>query len=485
MSFKDRISNASRKQWIKFSVVFIVGLLFIFWSGYYGLFLVLLLLFDSYITKYIPWSFWRKSENKAFKKVMEWADAIGFALVAVYFINTFFFQNYQIPSSSLEKSLLVGDFLCVSKVSYGARSAMTPFAFPLVQNTFPILDCKSYLDKPQMEYKRLAGFGQVKRGDIVVFNFPAGDTVAIKVQNPDYYTLCKIEPGGRDAVWANKERYGDIVYRPVDRRENFVKRCVGLPGDVLQIKDNTIFINGKAQKQPDNVQFLYVVQTDGTALSSKLLSDMGVSKEDYEGSLYYSNKWNLAPDAVAGLEQKGLSPENNFGEVYILPLTNDMVKDLSSKPFVRKVSRMDDKGEFYNERPMYYPLDFDTNWTDSNYGPIWIPKRGSTIKFDKDVDYKVATYFRCIKNYEGNEFEYRDGKVYINGKQADSYTFQYDYYFMMGDNRHKSADSRSWGFVPEDHIVGEPLFVWLSLDKDKSWFSKIRWNRIFKSARSN
>lgn len=489
MNFKERVSDVKKKQWIKLSIALIITILFVLWSGYYGLLILLPLFFDSYITKYIPWTFWKKSKNKVFKKTMEWIDAIGFALIAVYFINTFFFQNYQIPSSSLEKSLLVGDFLCVSKVSYGARSAMTPFSFPLVQHTFPILNTKSYLEKPQMKYKRLAGFGQVKRGDIVVFNFPAGDTVAVNAQTQDYYSLCKENSTGRAGVWADKATYGDIVYRPVDRRENYVKRCVGLPGDILEIKDDVVYIGGKALKDPDNMQVNYYVQTDGTTLSGKMLSDMGISKEDYDRSSFYPT--TTGKDSLQ-LIAKGYSPVNNFGIAYELPLTKKMYNELKAKPFVLKIFKVKEEVHAYQKAngevlnyPYYYPIAYETGWLRDNYGPLWIPKRGETITFDKDVDFKVATYERCIKNYEGNEFDYRDGKVYINGKQADSYTFNYDYYFMMGDNRHKSADSRSWGFVPEDHIVGQPLFVWLSLDKDKSWFSHIRWSRIFTSAKSN
>lgn len=483
MTFSERISAASKVQWAKMLIANISCLLFVLWSGYYVVLLLMFLFFDIYITRFINWNGWKKAKNPAVRKVLEWVDAIVFALVAVYFINTFFFQNYQIPSSSLEKSLLVGDFLCVSKVSYGARSPMTPFSFPLVQHTLPILNCKSYLERPQLAYKRLAGFGHVQHGDIVVFNYPSGDTVALNQQDIDYYVLCKIN--GHDNVNNHPEQFGKVVYRPVDRRENYVKRCVGLPGDVLQIKNDVLFINGKEQTQPENVQFLYFVQTDGTAISEKVFDELGISKDDYmiptETGELVSRSWNLdqTQDTNGQYEAMGFVRKNGkYGVAYQLPLTKKMIAELKQKSYV--VSVVKDK----TDSGIYYPITLKSNkWGRSNYGPIWIPRRGATIRFDKNTESAVALYRRCIQNYEGNQFDYRDGKVYINGKQTNFYTFKLDYYWMMGDNRDNSADSRVWGFVPEDHIVGQPMFIWMSLDKDKDWLGgKIRWNRLFTSA---
>lgn len=514
-SLADRLSEATKKQWIKFTLIAIFCIAFTVWTGYYAVLLLIIVFFDSYILKFIPWAFWKTNGSGAFRKVMEWIDAIGFALIAVYVINTFFFQNYQIPSSSLEKSLLVGDFLFVSKMSYGTRSPMTPLSFPLAQHTLPVLNCKSYLDKPQLKYQRFTGFGQIKRGDIVVFNFPAGDTVALNVQQADYYSLCRLDPQGRNGLWSNKEKYGDIVFRPVDRRENYVKRCMGLPGETLEIKDDQVYINGQKVENPENMQLRYFVQTDGTAISEQVFDELGVSKDDYavlneQGLLtaHYFDPLNELrrsnpllnkglPDEIKftadslQLTQLGfIAKGKTFGLVYTLPLTKKMVDMLKSKPFVINVFKEKERiekievGDNIIDYPFYYPIDYPTKWSRDAYGPLWIPKKGETLTFDKDVDYKVAAYERVIKNYEGNNFDYKEGKVYINGKQANSYTFKFDYYFMMGDNRHNSADSRSWGFVPEDHIVGQPLFVWLSLDKDKNWFNgKIRWSRIFTSAK--
>lgn len=481
MTFKERISEASKRQWLRMLIANVSCVLFTLWSGYYALFLFLFVFFDIYITRYVNWGGWKKSKNPATRKFLEWVDAIGFALVAVYFINTFFFQNYQIPSSSLEKSLLVGDFLCVSKVSYGARSPMTPFSFPLVQHTFPVLNVKSYLEKPQLEYKRLTGFGQVKHGDIVVFNYPSGDTVALNRQNEDYYVLCM--QNGHDNVSNHPEEFGKVVYRPVDRRENYVKRCVGLPGDVLQLKHDKLFINNKQVADPENMQLSYFVQTDGTPIPEKVFNELGISKEDYmaptETGELVLKSWNLDTNDSTQFEAMGFVRKNGkLGLAYQLPLTKAMIAAFKAKPYV--VSVIKDKVDY----GMYYPITIkNKSWGRSNYGPIWIPRKGATLRFDKDTELAVATYRRCIENYEGNKFEYHGGKVYINGVETNYYTFKMDYYFMMGDNRDNSADSRVWGFVPEDHIVGQPMFIWMSLDKDKTWLGgKIRWNRLFTSA---
>jgi len=486
-TLKERISNAPKNKWIRMAIMDLLCILFVIWSGYFWVLLLLIFFFDCYITKFIPWGGWKNSKNPALRKTMEWVDAILFALIAVYFINTFFFQNYQIPSSSLEKSLLVGDFLFVSKISYGARSPMTPFSFPLAQHTLPIFNTKSYLDKPQVEYKRLPGLGSVKRGDIVVFNFPAGDTVALKIQERDYYSLCQDNPGGRAAVWSDKATYGDIVYRPVDRRENYVKRCVGLPGETIELRGDTTFIDGKAVADPENIQHLYFIQTDGTEMSQKLFEELGITKDDIA---IIQTERLVKPDSTF-MAHMGLSIKKDrtllYGNVFLTPA---MVDELKSKPFVYSVIKRNDyfrrhgayQGQKYAQT--VYPITYNQNSELGNFPALWIPKKGETIRFDENVDYKVAAYERCIMNYEHNDFNYRDGKVYINGKEADSYTFKYDYYFMMGDNRDNSADSRAWGFVPEDHVVGSPVFIWLSLDKDKGWFSgKIRWGRLFTSAK--
>lgn len=462
------MKKIEKKQYIKFAIAAVLYGLFILWMQNGWLALGYILLADIYLTKYIPWGAWKKTNNPTLKSIYDWIDDIIFALVAVYFINLFIFQNYQIPSSSLEKSLLVGDYLFVSKVSYGPRVPNTPLSFPLVQNTLPILNCKSYLDWPSWDYKRVAGLGQIQRNDIVVFNFPAGDTVATLQQNPDYYTL--VQMYGREAVHMNKQSFGEIIYRPVDKRENYVKRCVGLPGDSLSIRNNQVYINGKAAQNPKNMQLNYFVETE-TPLTETMFRNWGVSHDDY---MPYGQPCTVTdPETLSFL---GFQPNANgaYNLVYRFPMTEAMVAQVKKLPSVKKVIV---EPEIIGGT-MYYPVDYDNGWTRDNYGPIWIPKRGATIELTPE---NLALYRRCIKNYEHNELEEKDGVVYINGEKATTYTFQYDYYWMMGDNRHNSADSRSWGFVPEDHIVGKPIMIWLSLDKDRSLFDGgIRWNRLFR-----
>lgn len=462
------MKKIEKKQYIKFAIAAVLYGLFILWIQNGWLALGYILLADIYLTKYIPWGAWKKTNNPTLKSIYDWIDDIIFALVAVYFINLFIFQNYQIPSSSLEKSLLVGDYLFVSKVSYGPRVPNTPLSFPLVQNTLPILNCKSYLDWPSWDYKRVAGLGQIQRNDIVVFNFPAGDTVATLQQNPDYYTL--VQMYGREAVRMNKQSFGEIIYRPVDKRENYVKRCVGLPGDSLSIRNNQVYINGKAAQNPKNMQLNYFVETE-TPLTETMFRNWGVSRDDY---MPYGQPCTVTdPETLSFL---GFQPNANgaYNLVYRFPMTEAMVAQVKKLPSVKKVIV---EPEIIGGT-MYYPVDYDNGWTRDNYGPIWIPKRGATIELTPE---NLALYRRCIKNYEHNELEEKDGVVYINGEKATTYTFQYDYYWMMGDNRHNSADSRSWGFVPEDHIVGKPIMIWLSLDKDRSLFDGgIRWNRLFR-----
>lgn len=457
--------NAAPKQWVKFAIAAVIYILFIIWLGSYWWLLLLPFIFDVYITKIIPWGFWKKTKNKTLYNIMSWVDAIVFALVAVYFINLYLFQNYRIPSSSLEKSLLVGDFLLVSKVDYGPRVPMTPLSFPLVQHTMPISGLKSYSEWPQWEYKRLSGLDTIKALDIVVFNFPVGDTVAVKQPNPDFYTLCDMY--GRENVINNPSMFGEIVYRPVDRRENYVKRCVGLPGDSLQIIDNHIYVNGRPQYEPEGLQFNYFIETDGRRISEMQFENLGISSDDR----LLVNQWSNGSAILSAL---GYQPTEQgiFPPVYYMPLTKQAKAKAEKLPNVKSV-RIDPNLFSHKVFPKAYG-----HWTRDNYGPIYIPRRGAAVELNLE---NLPLYERIIKNYEGNSLEVRDGAIYINGEAADSYTFKMNYYWMMGDNRHNSEDSRFWGFVPEDHIVGRPLFVWLSIDKDKSLFSAVRWSRLFTS----
>ena len=465
-TLRQRLERVKKTRWIRFGIVAFLFIMWVIWLGSWWVILFLPLLADIYLTHYIPLNWWKKSNNKTLRYVMGWVDAIVYALVLVYFIFIYIGQNYKIPSSSLEKTLLVGDYLWVNKMIYGPRVPNTPLHFPLAQHTIPILNCKSYIDWPQWDYHRLKGYRDVERYDIVVFNYPAGDTVAMKVQNPDYYTLCAIEPGGRNAIRANKEKYGEIVYRPVDRRENYVKRAVGLPGDTLQIKKNIIYIDGEPLPEPINVQYNYFVQTDGRLIDEATWELLGISVDDRTLISVTRNEEKLGVMSI-GLT---VNPNGDVPPIYQLPLTKEMRETMKKMSWIINIIPIPTQ-EMIN----VYPISHDYGWTRADYGPIWIPKKGESLSLSLD---NLPLYERVIKNYEGNSLEVRDGKIFINGTEASSYTFKMDYYWMMGDNRDMSADSRYWGFVPEDHIVGSPMFVIMSIDKDKG----IRWNRFFKDA---
>ena len=462
-------------QWAKFAVVLALYLLFLVWvESWLGL-IVVPFIFDVYITKKIHWQWWKDEEGPV-RFIMSWVDALVFALVAVYFINLFFFQNYVIPSSSLEKSLLTGDYLFVSKVSYGPRIPETPLTMPLTQHTMPLVNVKSYIEWPHWDYRRVKGLGNVKLNDIVVFNYPAGDTLCNeeRYQANDYYQMVysigdqileqngqqqdvrvlnplqqrhyfeKVYAAGRNYILNMPGEYGDIISRPTDRRENYVKRCVGLPGQTLQIKNRIVYLDGKANKEPDNVQYTYKMKLKGE-FPVELADELGITNEDL---LMYN--------------QSG-----------VIPLTKKAYLALkANKNLVESISINADA--IYGD---LYPLNAYTGWTRDNYGPVWIPKKGKSIQLNLK---NLPIYERCIKVYEGNDLKVDSkGNIFINGKLAKSYTFKLDYYWMMGDNRHNSADSRYWGFVPEDHIVGKPIFIWWSHSPDHPGFSGIRWNRLF------
>ena len=462
-SFRQRIAEIKTTRWIRFGIVSMLFFLWVIWMGNPWLAFLWLLLLDIYITGYVPWTWWKNTKGTT-RVVMGWVDAIIYALILVYIIFAFIGQNYMIPSSSLEKSLLVGDYLWVNKALYGPRVPQTPLHFPLEQHTMPIINTKSYIEYPQLDYHRLPGLREIKRGDIVVFNYPQGDTVAIKVQNPDYYQITHdLKRSGvadpKAYIEANPEMFGEIVYRPVDRRENYVKRTIGLPGERLMIRNDSVFINGKPIAEPTNVQFNYIIPVSAP-IPGVRWEEIGVSKDDYSAGM--------------GLDE--------FTDTYYynLPLTYEMKKKVETWPEVKgKILTEAQTGRFDLSMGIF-PLGNEYGWTRPDMGEFWIPKRGSTLHLTLD---NLPVYERAIRVYEGNDLEVKDGKIYINGSPADYYTFKLDYYWMMGDNRDRSADSRYWGFVPEDHIVGTPMFVFASFDKDKGLLDgKIRWSRIFKSA---
>lgn len=465
-------------KWVKATLA-IAALIFVcIWTGNYWPLIFMPVLFDMYITKFVHWCFWLPRDGSKPKWYIEWLDAILYALFWVYLINLFILQMYQIPTSSLEKSLLVGDHLFVSKLSYGPRMPNAPIYMPMTQNTLPIVNTKSYVEWPLWDYHRLAGLGSVERNDIVVFNFPAGDTVCVEMTNPDYYSIILLEGAraasdqstsktfttswernhylsdlGRKRIWSIKDNLGGITWRPVDKRDCYVKRCIGLPGDTLSIVDNAVHINGQLLADAPDVQHLYRIKTNGVILNSRFFEQLGISNEDRE---------------LGGT-----------GPYYQLPLTREKAAQVKAMSIIESIEIENEPADSTG-RFNVFPYSTDYPWSRDNFGPLWIPRRGVTVKLDSA---NILLYERIITAYEGHTLDYRDGKIYIDGSESTEYTFQMDYYWMMGDNRHKSADSRYWGFVPEDHIVGKPLFVWLSLDKDQPWYKSIRWDRMFMSVK--
>jgi len=416
---------------------------------------------------YLPWLSFQQQEwikladRPKIKKsaVREWTDAIVFAVIAASIIRMFLVEAYTIPTSSMEKSLLVGDFLFVSKMAYGPKRPQTPIAFPFVHHTLPFTAfTKSYLEWIHLDYMRFPGFEKVKNNDVVVFNYPSGDTVVLERQNEDYYQIVrtmeldqKNKKGdsyrkgmGRKIVW---DRY-HVTARPVDKRENYIKRCIAIPGDTIKIIDRQVYINGKMADNPENMQFMYDVFTNGTGLNPKALDKLEINEG---GQISNSH--------------------------YILPLSDDKKAKLEKFANIKAIKvRNREKGQ------TYFPIfPHDTKhfrWNEDNFGPLVIPKKGSTVNISIE---NIALYKKIIGKYENNKLEIKGNTILINGNPATTYTFKLDYYWMMGDNRHNSADSRYWGFVPEDHIVGKASYVWLSLEKNKSLFDgKIRWNKLFR-----
>ncbi|MGB5698474.1 signal peptidase I [Muriicola sp.] len=405
----------------------------------------------------------------------EWVSSIVFAIVAATLVHTYFIQPYVIPTGSLERTLRIGDLLFVSKFHYGARTPMTTIAAPMVHDTLPVLGIRSYLNKPQLPYFRLPGFAKVDRNDIVVFSWPA-DTVR---------AFFKKEKG---------------VVKPIDKKSNYVKRCVGLPGDSLEVRDGYVYINGAQLVLSDRAkpQYDYTIYAQ-KGVSSRLLLEAGVSEFN---RTYVAQSLSPQQSNALRMEGYGVYPQNDPPVILTdnkgisteviralrlslreitdrerqATLTDEMAEKLRAKPEIDSIVKIQEsKGVRGNN---IFPQSEAYAWNNDNFGPIYLPQAGSTVALNLNV---LPLYKKIIRDYEGNTVSVSGNQVLINGKVADSYTFKQDYYWMMGDNRDHSEDSRTWGYVPENHIVGTPIFIWLSFDNFNEGIAhwKPRWDRIF------
>ncbi len=447
-----KLKSVITNRWVRFAFwTTIYVLWFVVWTDNLWWLLGVPVIFDLCVSKLFNryvWSHYKswKANNRVVKEIMSWVEAIVWAAAVASIIHIYVFQMYKIPSPSMEGSMMVGDYLYVSKITYGPKMPNTPIAMPLVHNTMPFTGGKSYSEALQYPYKRIAGRRSVERGDIVVFNYPAGDTVLLEQQATNYYDVLK-DYQRRYGASARRKLAQDytIEARPVDRRENYVKRAVGIPNDTVEVRDGVLYVNGVEFDDPQERQYLYQVMTS-SPLSKSVFDRLDISSYD-------------------------MVDYDRVHNIYLLYLRDSDVKALRSSSNVVSVERWVDRLESY----VFFPGDF--RWTEDVFGPLWVPAKGATVALTTE---NLPLYERIIDVYEQNELKVDGDVIYINGEPADSYTFKMDYYFMMGDNRHNSADSRFWGFVPEDHIVGHPRFVWLSLDPDKSFPDNIRWSRMFK-----
>jgi signal peptidase I len=385
--------------------------------------------------------------------IREWAEAIIFAVFAAAFIRMFLIEAYVIPTSSMEGSMMVGDFLFVSKPSYGLRMPQTVAMIPLLHNRIPVINKESYLENPKLPYRRLNALENIDHNDPVVFNYPEGDSVYIFPKRT--WSIYDARRGSIPPPFSTMIATGQspLISRPMDKMDHYIKRCIGLAGDSLQIRNRQVYINGKPAANPKYLQYMYqVYNPSGAGINSQQFSDWGISEEDQ------------------------LQGVGGGSASMMLILNNDQKAQLKAMDKSIVVEHID----MSRTQSRLFPYDTAhfKGWDLDNYGPIYIPKKGATIALNPE---SIALYRRVIGKYEGNKFEERNGKFYVNDKEATKYTFKQNYYWMMGDNRHNSEDSRYWGFVPEDHVVGKPLLIWFSL-KEGSLSKGINWRRIFMPA---
>ncbi len=449
----EKLREILRNKWVGFGLTATLYVLwFVVWTGNLWLLLGLPLIYDFYISRLFYRHVWSRNaklceRSKLYKTAYEWVNAVIFATIVATLVHLFVFQMYVIPTSSMERSLLVGDYLYVSKVTYGPQMPNTPLSFPFVHHTMPFSQTKkSFSEAIRWDYHRLKGLRKIKRNDVVVFNFPAGDTVLLENQAVTYYDVLRSYEAsfGKEEGRRKLNDAYTVISRPVDTRENYIKRCVAIPGDTLAVRNGDVWVNGEPQEKVPGTQHQYLVQTTSP----------------------------LTPYAIERLGIREYSGNRVGYDMFLTEETAEKLRNMDNVTMVRRYICPPNNDVF--------PQWETPRWSQDNYGPIWIPQKGTTVALTTK---NLPLYRRIIEVYEGHTLEVDGETIRIDGAPATEYTFGMDYYWMMGDNRHNSADSRFWGFVPEDHIVGKASFVWLSLEANKSFPANIRWRRLFRKVR--
>ncbi len=443
---KDFFRRFYKPAYASFAIVAVLYVLWVIWIENFWLLAGLIIIFDLFISKKVKWLFWKKKGVIKNRITAELIDATIFGIITATFIRLFFIEAYSIPTSSMERSLLVGDYLFVSKISYGPKLPSTPLSFPFAHHTLPFTSrTPAYLDWIRLPYKRLAGLSEVKNNDVIVFNFPEGDTMVLQYPDQSYYAL--VRQYGREFI---HEEF-DLVRRPVDKRENYIKRVAGIPGDTIRITGSRLYVNSVPEVQNGNMQYDYFVQTDGSEIEDSLFRELDIPEPD-----------------------RRFNPGRSL---YEIPLTTYLTGEIASLSNVLSVNKYENRNP-YSGIHTIFPYDRNFPWNEDNFGPLLVPGRDMEVELTIE---NLPVYHRLITLYEENDLTVRNNNIFINGVKTSTYCFRMDYYFVLGDNRHNSADSRFWGFVPEDHIVGKAVLIWLSLDNDNKFPQNIRWERMFKS----